>query len=478
VNGPTIVAGPRVAILGGGPAGLGAALKLHELGRGQATLLEQGPRFGGNAGSFEWEGQRLDYGSHRLHPSCEPRILADLRRLLGGDLLERPRRGRIALRGRFLEFPLRPLDLLMNLPPRFTIGVARDAAARLAQFARLARRRAGDEPESFASLLRGRLGPTLAESFYFPYARKLWGLDAGEIAAVQARRRVSASTIAKLLRKVVRRSGRFLYPRRGYGQISEALAAAAAAAGARLLAGHRVTRLVAPSGERPWTVRADRGGGEVTIEADHLWSTLPIALLPALVEPKAPDEVRAAAAAVQYRALLLIYLRLPIERFSRYDAHYLPDADVAITRLSEPKNYSDLGAPSGATTLCAELPCDPGDRLFDTSDAELAGRVAADLARAGMALPVKPSAVLVVRLAHAYPVYRLGYERPLATLERWLETLPRLLSYGRQGLFAHDNAHHALAMAYAAVDCLGEKGFDQERWAGCRREFAGHVVED
>ena len=463
---------PRVAILGGGPAGLGAALKLHELRRGSATLLEQGARFGGNAGSFEWEGQRLDFGSHRLHPSCEPRILADLRRLLGGDLLERPRRGRIALHGRFLRFPLQPLDLLFHLPPRFTFGVAFDAAARLV------RRRASDAPESFASLLESRLGPTLAEGFYFPYARKLWGLDAGEIAAVQARRRVSASTLAKLLRRVVRRSGRFLYPRRGYGQISEAIAAAATAAGARLLAGHRVTRLFAPSGDRPWSVRADHRGEEVTIEADHLWSTLPISLLPALVEPPAPDEVRAAAAAVRYRALLLIYLRLPISRFSRYDAHYLPAADVAITRLSEPKNYSDVDLPAGATTLCAELPCDPGDPLFTASDAELAGRVAADLARTGLTLPVAPSAVAVVRLSHADPVYRLGYERPLAELEHWLESLPRFVSYGRQGLFAHDNAHHALAMAYAAVDCLTEEGFDRQRWAGCRREFADHVVED
>lgn len=466
---------PRVAILGGGPAGLGAALKLRELRRADVTLLEQAPRFGGNAGSFEWEGQRLDFGSHRLHPSCEPRILDDLRRLLGDDLLTRERHGRIALLGRFLHFPLRPLDLLLHLPPRFALGVARDALASPL------RRRSNDEADSFATQLRASLGPTLAEGFYFPYARKLWGLPAGEIAAVQARRRVSASTPAKILRKVARRfgrSGRFLYPRRGYGQISESIAAAAAAAGARLLTEHRVKRLEAPAGDRPWTLVADHRGEERRFEADHVWSTLPIALLPALVEPAPPAEVRAASADVKSRALLLIYLRLPVERFTRYDAHYLPQADVAITRLSEPKNYGDLGAPARATTLCAELPCDAGDPIFAASDATLADQVAADLARAGMALPVAPSAVKVVRLAHAYPVYRLGYERPLGLLEQWLATLPRFLSYGRQGLFAHDNAHHALAMAYAAVDCLGDSGFDSSRWSQCRRGFADHVVED
>lgn len=463
---------PRVAILGGGPAGLGAALKLEELRRGRATLLEQASRFGGNAGSFEWEGQRLDYGSHRLHPSCEPRILDDLKRLLGADLLTRPRHGRIALCGRFLRFPLRPLDLLLHLPPRFAMGLALDALASPL------RRRARAEPESFATQLRATLGATLSEGFYFPYAKKLWGLPADAIAAVQARRRISASTPAKILRRLVRRPARFLYPRRGYGQISESIAAAALAAGARLLAEHRVKRLHAPAGGQPWTLVADHRGEERRFEADHVWSTLPISRLPELVEPAPPAEVREAAAAVKYRSLLLIYLRLPIDRFSDCDAHYLPQADVAITRLSEPKNYGDLDAPSRATTLCAELPCAADEPIFAASDAALAGQVAADLARAGMALPVAPAAVKVVRLAHAYPVYRLGHERPLAILEQWLETLPRFVSYGRQGLFAHDNAHHALAMAYAAVDCLGEQGFDRSRWVDCRRRFADHVVED
>jgi hypothetical protein len=53
-----------------------------------------------------------------------------------------------------------------------------------------------------------------------------------------------------------------------------------------------------------------------------------------------------------------------------------------------------------------------------------------------------------------------------------------LLVYGRQGLFAHDNTHHALFMAYSAVDCLTTKGFDLARWAEYRETFKSHVVED
>jgi len=61
----------------------------------------------------------------------------------------------------------------------------------------------------------------------------------------------------------------------------------------------------------------------------------------------------------------------------------------------------------------------------------------------------------------------------------WLDRVPRLLTFGRQGLFAHDNTHHALYMGYAAAACLQPDGsFDDTRWQAYRREFEKHVVED
>src|SRR5262249_22257143 len=138
----------------------------------------------------------------------------------------------------------------------------------------------------------------------------------------------------------------------------------------------------------------------------------------------------------------------------------------------------DAGLPRGATTLCAELPCDASEPLFGAGEGELGRLVAEDLARARLPLPAAPTAVKVMRLPQAYPIYLAGYEQPLAVVDRWVETLPRFLTYGRQGLFAHDNTHHALAMAYAAVDCLDGDRFDRARWADHRAVFATHVVED
>jgi len=463
-------------VLGAGPAGLGAAYQLHRLGRGRATVLEQQTVVGGNAASFQLSGLPVDFGSHRLHPACEPGILADIRRFLGEDLLDRPRHGRIHLRGRLIHFPLKPVDLLLRLDPGFGASTLRDMAMKPFRHAR--------DGDSFADVLLGNLGPTICHDFYFPYARKIWGRDPEELSGIQAHRRVSAGSFGKLVRKVLsavpglrpQGAGRFFYPRQGFGQIASAYAEAAVGAGAVLELETRVTG-IARRPEGGWRVEAERNGDRREYQGDLLWSTIPITVLARSLEGS-PPTVLEASRQIGYRAMLLISLELDVTQFSEYDAHYFPDASIRITRLSEPKNYAAREEPGGRTILCAELPCGVDDETWRASPEDLRQLVTEDLARAGLPLPRPAVGVTVRRLRQAYPIYLRGYEEPLAMIDQWASSQNGLLSFGRQGLFAHDNTHHALAMAYAAVDCLQPVGFDNFRWAEYRKKFATHVVED
>lgn len=475
---------PRIVVLGGGPAGVGAARELRRRGKAEVLLFERNRHFGGNAGSFEEGGQRLDYGSHRLHPATEPEILDDIKSLLGDELLDRPRHGRIRLLGKWIHFPLKPVDLFLRLDKSFAIGSTRDM---------LAKNLPGgpDEGDTFASVLRANLGKTICDEFYFPYAVKLWGHDPAELSGIQARKRVSAGSFGKLVKKVMGSvpgfkkpgAGRFYYPRRGFGAISEAYADEARRLGADLRLGATVTRLEAPAvgsnGSGTWSVTTrDDAGTESTVEADQLWSTIPITIMARAMGDAVPPEVVEAARAISYRSMVLIYLQLPVPQFTEYDAHYFPGADCRITRLSEPKNYAALSEPRDSTILCAELPCNQGDDVWTMSDAELGELVQRDLAGAGIPVPATPTRAFTRRLPQAYPVYLNGYEQPFGVLDAWASSLPQMVFYGRQGLFAHDNTHHALHMAYAATECLNGRGFDEARWAGYREQFKRHVVED
>ncbi len=454
-----------LTILGAGPGGLGAGYRAALAGH-EVTILERAARSGGLAGSFEVGGVMVDHGSHRLHPATEPRLLEELKRLLGGDLQERRRHGRIYLEGRWIAFPLQAADLLRNLPPGFALAAGRDAVLSWTR---------KPKEDTFSDLLLAGLGPTMCDRFYFPYARKLWGLEPSQIDGEQARRRVSGNGAGKLLRKV-RGSGRvgasFYYPRRGFGQLWDELAAAAARAGADIRMESGVRRVE----QRPGGFRIQAAGG--VFEAELLWSTVPLAALARSFEPEPPEEVLQAAGGLRSRAMLLVYLVVPRAQYTEYDAHYVPDPRTPVTRISEPKNYRDGDDPAGRTVLCAEVPCTVGDGLWTRRDAELGMLVEDTLAMMGLPA-ADPAAVFVKRVPAAYPVYGQGYAASFEKLMGWAESVPGLLTFGRHGLFAHNNSHHALEMGWAAAEALGSGGsFDEGTWEASLERFASHVVED
>jgi protoporphyrinogen oxidase len=463
---------PHIAILGAGPAGVAAAYKLRQRNLADVTVLERGDVPGGLASSFDVAGVRVDFGSHRLHPSCAPEILGDVRTLLGDDLLVRPRHGRIRLRGRWVSFPLEALDLARSLPADFVAGALRDQVMKLLP-----------QPEpadpTFASVLERGLGATICRDFYFPYAEKIWGVAPEDLAATQARRRVQASSLPKLAAKVMqRRTGRtFFYPRGGFGQIATAYASAAERNGARILFGARATEVTTREGGA--SVVFQRGGETARLDVDHVWSTIPLPALARIASPAPDAQTRDAAARVRYRGMVLAYLALETGSFSAFDAHYFPERAIPITRLSEPKRYAARTDPEGRTVLCAEIPAAEGDAAWRATDDELGALVLGALTTAGIAPRARVIHVESRRVTHGYPIYDRGYQEHLAPLAAWAERAPRLLTLGRQGLFAHDNTHHTIAMAYAAVECLGEGGrFDDAAWAVRRRAFEEHVVED
>ena len=159
------------------------------------------------------------------------------------------------------------------------LGAVRDAA--LGPL----RRPRGD---TFAEVLLAALGPTICERFYFPYARKIWGVAPEELSGEQARRRVGGALAGRLVRRVLTPGGgrrrSFLYPRRGYGQIAEALADDAVRAGARVELGAEVTGLELGAGRR----RASTSPTGARSTGRRVWLTLPLPALAGMSRP-APD---------------------------------------------------------------------------------------------------------------------------------------------------------------------------------------------
>lgn len=451
--------GPDLIVVGAGPAGLAAALALARRGIA-VTVLERGDRVGGMAASIEVAGQRVDLGSHRLHPSAPAPVRRLLDELLGDDLQERERDGRLRLAGRWVRFPFRPLDLARSVPPRLAARLATDLA------------RAGSPASgSYADFVRAGLGPTALASFHGPMAEKLWGRPADELSSELARRRIAVRdrrSVVDRLARTARPSGRtFRYPRLGYGQIAERLADAAADAGATIRLGVAVESVAPGAGGRV-QLAVD---GAPTAAARVLWTAPHDALLRAAGGPP--------GSATAHRALVLVYLAIARDRWTRFDAHYVPDHDVRFARLSEPKNYRDGPDPAGVTVLCAEIPCDVGDAIWRAERDDLREVVLDGLRRCDLPVPAPGEIVEVevVRLPGVYPVVPAGEEERRADSLRW--TLPGVTVLGRQGLAVADNLHHVLDMGLSAASCLHPDGsWDDAGWTAHRRRFDEFVVDD
>lgn len=457
-----------LVVLGAGPAGLAATRRAAQRGL-SVVLVEASSGLGGRSASLDVAGVRVDQGSHRLHPTADDELVSDLRSLLGDDLQTRQRHGRLLVADRWVDFPLRAGEVATALPRPLLARAARDAVLGVTR---------RDRGESYAGVLRATLGPAVYDAMYGPYAQKLWGLDGEQIDAEQARRRVSDDTPWKVAARAVRgdRTGGaavFHYPRKGFGQIAEALAGAAVRDGARIVTDTGVTAVRA----RHNGVLVAWDGGQLV--ARQAFSTLPLRVLGRVARPAPSAQVVADAAGLSFRAMALVYLVHRAARWSEFDAHYLPGQQTPISRVSEPKNYRDNPEdPVDRTVLCAEIPCAVGDPVWSADDADLARLVQRGLADVGLP-PVDLIGHEVRRLPRVYPVYTRGYQQRLAGLAAWADRLANVTTFGRLGLFVHDNTHHALRMAYDAADCLRDDGgFDHVAWQRARDRATQQVVDD
>jgi len=442
------------------------ALKAREQGH-EVTIFEASDRVGGMAASFEVAGQRVDFGSHRLHPATDPEIMSLIKSLLGDDLQTRERHGRIRLKNQWIGFPLRTLDMIKHLPIRFSGAVAFDTITKPLRSSRTS---------DFESEIQRRLGPTVAREFYGPYTTKLYGVDPSHLTTELSNRRVSAAGPLHIIKNAVRASrpeGRiFYYPRRGYGQIAESLAETAIDRGVKL-------ELRSPA--RQVTTKQDRVEvtcGNTSIDVNTVFSSIPLNALIQTLDPPPPAELVTAIDRQRTRGMLIAHLVVPRSQYTPFDAHYFPGLDITTARLSEAKNYRDGDDPDDLTVLCAELACWVDDEIWSLPSEDIGQLVEEDLQRAGL-----PSTghvhVEVQRLPSVYPVYEHSTIGARETIDNWLREPGRVVSLGRQGLGVPDNLHHVLAMGSRGASALDASGLiNQTAWQNSLDEFAQHVVQD
>lgn len=447
-----------VIVLGGGPAGLGAAWELGRQGA-RALLVEREATTGGLCRTHARDGFRFDMGGHRFI-TADRDLLDRVVALCGDDLLLAERTSEVALLGRRFRYPLELPDLLRNLPPGLAArAVASYLAGRL--------RRDRGPPASFEAWAERRFGRVLFELFIGPYTEKVWGVPAGELSPEWAAQRITFGDLGHVARDLLARATRrwrggeaapvprtcartFLYPRLGMGQLFERIQAAAEAGGVVTLTGAVPTGFEVAAG-RVREVRLATPDGPARARADHVLSTIPLPLLLALA---LGDEGRWLAAPFTFRPARFLNVALARPEVLPTTWCYVGEGHLRAGRLQEPRRRSAAMAPPGESSLMVELPHAPGDDVDLADDAALLRRAAAEVRGLGVDLDRDVRFAFSVRAREAYPVHRLGVERARAAALAALRRVENLRTFGRQGAFRFVFSDAALRMGLLAAEGL------------------------
>ena len=449
----------KVAVLGGGAAGLSAAWKLGEAGVG-VNLYEAAPVLGGMAASIRKDGYIWDFGPHRFH-SKNPAIIGAVQEMLGDDLRGRKLKTRVNFMERYFDYPLNAGNLLTNLPPSV-------AALSFLDFVgmRVKQQFNPAEDDSFESWVVNRFGRRLYDIYFGPYTKKVWGRDPNELSASWAAQRVAVVDLWDLLFRMLKiRQGDngfhhsefkddFWYPRNGIGQISEAMQARATAHGANLMTGARITGVEHRDG-RIVAVHYQRDGREFVEPCEAVVSSLPLPLLVRLLTPAAPEDVMRSATALSYRAMIFCFVEIDKPGVSDDHWTYFPDERIIFNRTSEMRNFSPDAVPEGKTSLTLEITCDIGDELWTAPEDEIFERSVQGLLETELIEDRgQVTGHFFRRLTHAYPTYDIDFESRIGHLAYHLAGYDNLVNAGRQALFRYVNTDHVMEMGFSAAQEL------------------------
>ena len=453
---------PHTVVIGAGPAGLTAALKLTATPR-RVTVLEATGEVGGISRTVERDGWRFDLGGHRFFtqvPEVE-RLWHEI--LPDSDFLQRPRMSRILYRGNLFDYPLKPLNALRGL------GLV-EAVRCVLSFLQ-AQLRPPKEQNNFEEWVSARFGQRLYRIFFKTYTEKVWGVPATEIQSDWAAQRIKNLSLGAAIRdSFTPRRGRtditslinhFNYPKFGPGMMWQRAKQLAENAGAEIAFNVPVTQLHREDGQVT-AVTATVNGSPQRIACDTVISSMPLTELVLGMHP--PEDVAAAARGLSYRDFLTVALVVPSAQAFPDNWIYVHTPGMRVGRVQNFGAWSPHLVKDGYTCLGLEYFVNEGDDLWRLPDAELVQLARRELTELRLVRGGEIENGYVVRVPKAYPVYDAGYGERVRLIGDWLAAhAGNVQSVGRNGMHKYNNQDHSMLTAMLAVENLD--GAQHDLWS-------------
>ena len=453
----------HVVILGAGPAGLATGHELSTSGV-RVSLIDRNDFVGGLCNTNDHNGYKFDLGGHRWFSKNED-LNNWFRRLMGDEVVWVHRISRIYYDGGYYTYPVSIPNVIKNagLVTIMQAGITYLASA--LQYSIL------NKPiNNMKDAYVAQFGGKLYDMFFRRYSEKVWGLPCEKLSSDWVSQRSAGLSIWTVIQESLLKTKsdneslieEFMYPRDGYVRIPQRMAEDICNNSDKN-AIHLESTITKIDYRGPGDFEvfySDTNGVEHSELATCVVSTIPLGVLPRLMQPACDQRVVEAAKGLTFRALLTVNVILNKNQVSIDTWLYVQDEDILFGRLHEPKNWSPAMVPDQSTTsLVLECFCTKDDHIWQMSDDEVGRRCVEDLEK--KLKFIDSSEVIdfsVVRSLQAYPVYDLEYAGKIEIINEYLSGFEGLHIVGRGGTHRYNNADHSIEMGLL----LGRKilGYD------------------
>ena len=449
----------RCIIIGAGPAGLTTALELARAGH-EPVVLEMDNLVGGISRTVEYKGYRFDIGGHRFFTKVD-RVNDWWMEILENEFLLRPRLSRIFYEGKYFDYPLKPVNALLNLGlvEAVLIGLSYLKAQAFPH----------RHEENLEQWVTNRFGKRLYSIFFKTYTEKVWGMKCTEIGADWAAQRIKnldlrTAVLSMIAPKAL--TGRnqvttlieqFHYPRLGPGQMWETVSATLSDLGFPVRLGCKVVRIQRREDCITGVTILNEYGDEELIEGDELISSMPMRELLTCMSPTPPAQPLEAAKRLKYRDFLTVGLIIDAPDLFPDNWIYIHSPDVKVGRVQNFGNWSPYMIPDESTSCIGlEYFVQEGDDVWSADDPSLIELGKREMATLGLIDPEKVIDGVVIRMPKAYPVYDFGYADNIESIRNFIDPIQNLQLVGRNGQHRYNNQDHSMMTAvYAAENLSG-----------------------
>lgn len=438
----------RTLILGAGPTGLGAALRLNELGDQDWQIIDAAPAPGGLARSFkDPQGFTWDIGGHVQFSHYE--VFDEwMDRALGADgWISHERESWVWMRDRFIPYPFQ--NNIRHLPKEEVWSCVRALLA-----LHVSPKPPDWKPANFGEWIDATFGEGIGKVFMRPYNYKVWAFPPEDMTYGWIGERVAVTDLSRVLENILLSkddlswgpNAKFRFPKEGgTGRIWERIADLAGRARIRL--DNAVTGISLKD------KKASLADGSV-IQFDRCLSTIPLDSLVGIAKESGSAE-KALASRLRFSTSNIVGVGMegrPPPALATKAWMYFPEDDCPFYRVTVFSNYSPKNVPDAKTqwSLMAEVSESPKKPLRQEKLVEdvIQGLRNTKLLPAGQ----KILSQWAFRAGHGYPTPFLGRDDVLKGLHSFFEP-HGVFSRGRFGGWKYEvsNQDHSFMQGWEWV---------------------------